>query len=136
MPASRRKRLNRGKRLNAAKEWIATYSGGNLVRGYRAWFGVSEVCAIVELRMLGIEIPESRLEQARRSEQARAARRQQRKQGRAQTDGRDDGLAFVAGYTSGGAPYGIEQEEPDAAWERALWSRMMDAMDEDGDLPF
>ena len=137
MPAPRRKRLNRGKRLNVAKQWIETYSGPDLVRGYRTWFGVSEVCAIVELRMLGVEIDEFRLEQATRSEQARAARRQERKHGRVETDDRDDGIAFVAGYTPGGAPYGIEQDEADAAWEQALaWGRMMNGMDEDDDLPF
>jgi hypothetical protein len=134
MPAPRRKRLNRGKRLNVAKQWIAAYSGSNLIRGYRTWFGVSEVCAIVELRMMGIEIPESRLDQAKRNEQARAARR---RQGRAEPDGCDDGFVFVAGYTPGGAPYGIEQDDADAAWEQALaWRRVMDEMDEDDDLPF
>lgn len=119
-----------------ARQWLTAYQGSNLVRGYRTWYGVSEVCAITELRMLGIQIDESRLEQARRNEQERAARRQRRRQGHAQTDGRADGFAFFAGHTLGGAPYGVQQEEADAAWEQALLSRMMDAMDEDDDLPF
>jgi hypothetical protein len=137
MPAPRRKRLNRGRRLNVAKEWVAAYSGSNLIRGYRTWFGVSEVCAIVELRMIGIEIPESRLDLAKRNEQARAARRAQRKHGRARLDEEDDAFAFVAGYTPAGAPYGIEQDVADAAWEQSLaWSRVVNEMDEDDDLPF
>lgn len=137
MPAPRRKRLNRVNRLNVAKQWMAAYAGSNLVRGYRTWFGVSEVCAIVELRMLGVDIPESRLRQARHNEQARAARRAQRKQERADRYGCDGEFAFIAGYTPGGAPYGIEQEEADAVWEQTLgWSRVMNEMDDDGDLPF
>lgn len=110
------------------------YPGSDLVRGYGTWFGVSEVCAIVELRMLGVAIPESRLEQARRNEQARAARRTERKHRRERPQAGDGGPAFVAGYTPGGAPYGVEREEADAAGERApAWRR---ARDEDEDLPF
>jgi hypothetical protein len=140
MAAPRRKNLSRGKRLNVAKAWVAAYSGGNLVRGYTKWFGVSEVCAIVELRMLGVEIPESRLEQATRNEKARAARRAERKQKRAEMDGwvdADETFAFVAGYTPGGAPYGVEQDVADAAWDPHLaWRRVQDEMYEDDDLPF
>jgi hypothetical protein len=33
LPAPRPKRLNRGKRLNVAKEWVATCSGSSLIRG-------------------------------------------------------------------------------------------------------
>src|SRR5687768_8828345 len=72
MAPPRRKRMSRGARLQAAKRWIAEYRGRNLVRGYGKWFGVSGVCAILELRMLGIDIPDARLEQARRDEQGRA----------------------------------------------------------------
>jgi hypothetical protein len=137
MAALRRKRLNRRMRVRVAKQWLAAYSGSDLVRGYRTWFGVSEVCAIVELRMLGIQIAEDRLEQARRKEQARAARRQQRRQGRPQGDGRDGGSAWADGCTPAGFPYAMEQDEADAAWEQALaWSRVSNEMDEDDDLPF
>ncbi|HEX6039216.1 hypothetical protein [Longimicrobium sp.] len=137
MHAPRRKRLNRGKRLNIAAQWISAYSGSNLIRGYCTWFGVSEVCAIVELRMLGIEIAESRLDQARRNEQARAARRKQRRQERADPDGCEDGLWFVAGYTPAGAPYGIDQDDADAAWEQeSALSRALKTMYQDDDLPF
>jgi hypothetical protein len=95
------------------------------------------VCAIVELRMIGVEIAECRLDQARRNERARTARRERRKQGRPEPDGCDDGFAFIAGYTPGGAPYGGGQDVADAACEQALaWRRVMEEMDEDRDLPF
>ena len=110
------KTLSRERRLKSAKKWLAGYRGKNLVRGYRKWFGVSEVCAVVELRMLGVDIPDARLEQARRDEQARATHRARRKEqhaGRPSFPDPDDEFAFIAGYTEGGAPYGITWAE----WE-------------------
>ncbi|HYR06623.1 MAG TPA: hypothetical protein VEQ60_02565, partial [Longimicrobium sp.] len=92
MAPPRRKGLSRTTRLQAAKRWIAEYRGKNLVRGYKKWFGVSEVCAVVELRMLGVDIPDARLEQARRDEQVRAAHRARRKARDAQ------GAAFPEWY--------------------------------------
>jgi hypothetical protein len=124
--------------MNVVREWVATYSGSNPIRGYRAWFGVSEVCAITELRMIGVAIPESRLEMAQRNEQARAARRARRRQTGPEPDEWADGFASGPGYSSGAAPYGIEQDVADAAWEQALdWSRMMEETGAiDDDLPF
>jgi hypothetical protein len=140
MTALKRKTLNRGKRLNHAKQWLAAYPGANLIRGYAKWFGVSEVCAIVELRMLGVEVADARLEEAKRNETSRAARRAARKQARAGMDGwMDLGVAFdfVAGCTPAGAPYGIEQEVADAAWEQdPAWRRVLEEAYEDDDLPF
>jgi hypothetical protein len=60
----RRKRMNRTARLQSAKHWLPTYTGRDLVKGYRNWYGVSTVCAIMELRQLGIEVDEQRLIQA------------------------------------------------------------------------
>ena len=110
------KRLSRAARLKAAKRWIRGYRGRNLVRGYRKWFGVSDVCAVLELRMLGVAIPDARLEQARRDEQARATHRAWQKEKHAPgphaVDWNDE-FAFIAGYTEGGAPYGVTWAE----WE-------------------
>jgi hypothetical protein len=139
--------MTRAARLQAAKHWLPTYRGGNLVRGYRRWFGVSEVCAIVELRILGVDIPDARLEQARRDEQARATRRARRKEkdGLAQFTGEcDDEFAFIAGYTEGGAPYGSRWDDPDdATVHERVRRRAVDLvreaarlMDDDEDLPF
>lgn len=138
--------MSRPARLQAAKHWLPTYRGGDLVRDYRKWFGVSEVCAVVELRLLGVDIPDARLEQARRNEQARAAHRARRKQTQAGVDGwvdADEEFAFIAGCTPGGAPYGIEQEVADAAWEQDLaWRRVVneaggvDRLFDGADLPF
>lgn len=108
--------MSRAARLRAGVRWIAEYRGKNLVRGYRKWFGVSDVCAVLELRMLGADIPDTRLEQARRDEQARAtlrARRKEKHAARPSVHDWDDDFAFIAGCTEGGAPYGIPWSE----WE-------------------
>lgn len=136
--------MTRPARLQAAKRWIAEYRGKNLVRGYRKRFGVSEVCAIVELRMLGIDIPDARLEQARRDEQARATHRARQKEAHSRTQSVewDDDFAFIAGYTEGGAPFGIGWDDA-AAEEVREWHRLAEAagipprqFDDDDDLPF
>lgn len=106
--------MARPARLQAAKRWIVEYRGKNLVRGYKKWFGVSEVCAVLELRMLGVDIPDTRLEQARKDEQGRAthrARRREARRGRESSGDSDETFALIVGYTEGGAPFGITWEE-------------------------
>jgi hypothetical protein len=46
--------------------WIPAYRGKDLVRGYSRWFGTDRLCAIVELRLLGVGVPEQRLVEAQR----------------------------------------------------------------------
>ena len=118
MAVNGRKGLSRAARLKQAKQWLAGYRGKIPVRGYQKWFGVDGVCAVVELRMLGVDIPDSRLEQARRAEQARAthrARQREKYTARSSTSDWDDEFAFIAGYTEGGAPYGIRWDDEDEA---------------------
>jgi hypothetical protein len=76
----RRLRMNRAGRLRSAKKWLAAYRGRDVVRGYRKWYGVSRVCAILELRMLGVAIDDQRLAQARLDEANLARQRAQRRQ--------------------------------------------------------
>lgn len=141
------KRLSRAARLKKAKRWLAGYRGKNLVRGYQKWFGVDGVCAVLELRMLGVDIPDARLEQARRAEQARAthrARQREKYTARSSTPEWDDEFAFIAGYTEGGAPYGIRWDDADDVSEherarRAAIDPVKQAarlMAHDEDLPF
>lgn len=105
--------MTRAARLRAGKQWLARYEGQDPVRGYRKWFGVGGVCAVLELRMLGVELSDARLEQARRDEQARAAQRARRNEKHAAASPMDsDGdFAFIAGYTEGGGPFGIPRDE-------------------------
>ncbi|OQP51910.1 hypothetical protein A4R26_29265 [Niastella populi] len=46
------------RRLELASQWISTYNGKSLVRGYARHFSVDLICAIIELRMLGHHISE------------------------------------------------------------------------------
>jgi hypothetical protein len=53
----RRKRMRRPARLMAAPTWLPTYGGKDIVRGYARWYAVDRICAIIELRMLGVAVP-------------------------------------------------------------------------------
>jgi hypothetical protein len=112
--------MTRGARLQSAKHWIPSYSGRDIVKGYRKWYGVDTVCAILELRQLGVDIPETRLSQAKRTEETTAQRRREQKRHHAADVEllleSDENFAFIAGYTANGAPYGVlweELEDPD-----------------------
>jgi type I restriction-modification system DNA methylase subunit len=81
MASPRRLRMTRPRRLQAARNWIPTYTGRDIVRGYRRWYGVDTVCAILELRMLGINVPDQRLQGARLTESEAARQNAERRRG-------------------------------------------------------
>ena len=111
--------MNRAARLQSAKHWLPTSTGRDVVKGYRKWYGVSSVCAIIELRQLGIEVDEKRLVEAKRTEESKALERIRKKQQRAEKRAAEDALlvesdenfAYIAGYTEWGFPYGVAWEE-------------------------
>jgi hypothetical protein len=111
----KRKILTKKGRLEFAKEWITKYEGQNLVSGYAKWFGVDKICAIKELKALGVLISVS-LEnhiietQKRRIEQSKKAKDKIEILDNALNDS-DDNFAFIVGHTSGGFPYGLTHEE-------------------------
>lgn len=115
------KRLKRKQRLVAAKDWVRTYRGKSVVRGYRKYFGVDWRCAVTELQMLGYHIPEDYIKQLQMAEDGRQKAKAERKRKREAEqlgetfDDMDSNEYFyyIAGYTSGGAPFGITWEE----WE-------------------
>ena len=80
----RRKCMSKPARLESARatRWVENYTGNNIVRGYRNWYGVDEMAAVIEIRELGVPIPVER-ETALREKAARrsvtAAGRNQRK---------------------------------------------------------
>src|SRR3990167_9946075 len=112
----RRKRMLRPGILQSAKHWIPTYRGGNIVKGYKNWFGVDLVCAIKELRMLGVKLDEQYVLQALKGHENAIADRHKKKAAKKQElddlpFDSDDHYYFIAGYTSGGFTYGITWEE-------------------------
>ncbi len=78
----RRKRMKRSARLQSAQSWIPTYRGKNIVRGYHNWYGVDLLCAIRELRMLGVAVNAEYEQRVRdtieQKAKARARRREER----------------------------------------------------------
>ncbi len=113
----RAKRMKRPGRLQSAKHWITKYSGENLVRGYVKHYGVDHLCAIVELRMLGVEVDPDYVERCKANIEATAAAKRKRKEKAQRTeqqewrDDCDDTVAFIVGHTSGGVPFGVTWEQ-------------------------
>lgn len=116
MSTPRTKRMKQFQRLNSASHWIKTYDGKSLVKGYSKRYGVDKLCAIRELRMLGVEISEEYENSLRRSLQQLWDQRRLRKQKREQQNNvpafeSDWYHAIIIGYTDGGAAFGITWEE-------------------------
>ncbi|WP_199269615.1 hypothetical protein [Formosa sp. L2A11] len=112
-----KKPLKREYRLRTAKDWIKTYSGNNVVKGYSKKYSVDKFCAIKELRMIGIEITEEYENQLRKSleshKQLRLTlkKKQEDQLNASCTYESDEYFAMILGYTSGGFPYGVTHEE-------------------------
>ena len=112
-----KKPLIRERRLNSAKNWIKTYSGNNIVKGYSKKYSVDKLCAVKELRMVGVEISE---EYEKQLINWMEALKQQRLAFKSKHEDElnilsgfdnDDNFAMILGYTSGGFPYGLTHEE-------------------------
>lgn len=109
----------RERRLNSAKNWIKTYSGNNPVKGYSKKYSVDKLCAVKELRMIGIDISEEYEKQLINSMEALRHQRLSFKKKREDKLNdlcgfdSDENFAMIIGYTSGGFPYGVTHEEMD-----------------------
>lgn len=104
-------------RLRSAKNWIKTYPGKNIAKGYSKKYAVDKLCAVRELRILGVEISEEYENQLRKSmeslrQQRLSFKRKHEKERNALHEFESDhNFAIIMGYTSGGFPYGITHEE-------------------------
>ncbi|WP_145089810.1 hypothetical protein [Sporomusa sp. KB1] len=110
-----RKTKKRAQRLQSAQLWMLKYEGKNIVKGYRKHFGVDIICAITELQLLGYKFTDEYTNSVRRTIEAERIKRLEKKKqkdlaGLISSDS-DDTFYYIAGYTSGGAPYGITWEE-------------------------
>lgn len=105
----RRKRLNRKSRLQAARRWLAAYQGRHVVKSYANWFGVDTLCAIRELQMLGVALDPDHIRSAKALQRSRAPRKRGTDPPVPEGYGEilDENFAFIAGFTEGGAPYGV-----------------------------
>ena len=48
--------LSRNGRLEAASQWLTTYKGKRIVRGYAKWFRVDRATALHDLQLLGVRL--------------------------------------------------------------------------------
>jgi len=111
--------MTRNGRLSSAKAtaWVTRYVGKNIVKGYANWFAVDLLCAVLELRMLGVAISPERETQIKASVEARAAAKKRIKKAARDAESHElyadsDGtFAYIVGYTPGGAAYGVRWEE-------------------------
>ncbi len=103
-------------RLQKARQWVLTYEGKHIVRAYRKRFKVDYSCALSDLGAIGALQPE-KLAAMQQAEKARLEKRRKEREAKYLQDMvnenpfSDDRFYFIAGYTSGGAPYGITWEE-------------------------
>ncbi|MGG7621279.1 hypothetical protein [Bacillus coreaensis] len=107
-------------RKEIAKSWIETYDGDNKVKAYSKMFGLNIKNSMKELRSLGVSISNEEKEYARRILEAKKQKSEKKREKRRMNDleleayiESDETFAFIAGYTEGGAPYGITHEKMD-----------------------
>ena len=111
--------MTRQGRLSFARatRWVAKYEGKNIIAGYANWFAIDPLCALMELRMLGVTIDPERENRIKAAIEASAVARKRRQELRAQAElevlptNSDQNFAYIAGYTPGGVPYGTPLEE-------------------------
>ena len=106
----------REKRLRKAEAWISAQNfteEARIIKAYRKHFKVDKLCAVRELGMLGILSSErqAKYEAQWRTELNAKRNREQNKQNERHEQHNSGDLFFVAGYTSGGIPYGLTWEE-------------------------
>lgn len=114
----------REERLRKARQWVLTYEGKHIVRAYRKRFKVDVTCALRDLEAVGALDP-AHLAAKKQAEQVRLEQRRREREEKAakamydQFPNADDHFFYIAGYTSGGAPYGVNWEEMGLSpWER------------------
>lgn len=115
-------------RLRKARQWILTYNG--TPKHYRKRFHVDITTALRDLQEIGVEFTQEYLDAVKRSGEECIRQKRLAKEKKAQEEqdllyeDSDDVFAFIAGYTGGGAPYGITWDElglePYASYEELM----------------
>jgi RimJ/RimL family protein N-acetyltransferase len=102
-------------RIARARNWLPTYEGTKVVRAYRKKFHVDTGCAVRELQEIGYVFQPGYVDNLLKAEAVRIeqmrAKKEERRLAEEYNDWQDDRFYFIAGYTSGGAPYGTTWEE-------------------------
>ena len=108
----------RRQRLKEARDWYPEQhfaADSHIVKAYKKRFSVDNNCAMRELVMLGVLPPEkSKAYQGllAAKDKRRAEKREAKKNPIVDVSPfQDENFFFIAGYTSGGAPYGVTWEQ-------------------------
>jgi len=133
----RKQPLPQSERLKIAPKWLEEYDisvqGKNIIKAYRKRFHIEPKCALEELKMLNYPLTEEQIQKFHEAERNKVIQEHNKKRKRremleAKREARrlkkegalnvaemfpdsDDRFFFIAGYTSGGAPYGVTWEE-------------------------
>ncbi len=106
----------RRQRLAEARGWYPEQhftNDSHIVKAYRKQFHVNKDCAMKELCLLGM-LPAEKQKAYEKQLAAKARKRAARKSTAKETLlDQDENFFFIAGYTSGGAPYGVTWDEVD-----------------------
>ena len=124
-----KKAMKFAERKAKAEKWVSEYDGtpygGDIIKAYRKKFAVDRMKAVEELQMLGVSLTKEQIDREKAAVKAyqdiqrakKAKRKRLREQKRMQKDipvfheDQDETFYYIAGYTSGGAPYGVTWEE-------------------------
>lgn len=124
-----KKAMKFAERRPKAEKWVAAYDGtpygGDIVKAYRKKFAVDRMKAVEELQLLGVALTKEQIDREKAAVKAyqeiqrakKAKRKRIRQQKKMEKDNplfhedQDDTFYYIAGYTSGGAPYGVTWEE-------------------------
>ena len=124
-----KKAMKFAERKAKAEKWVSEYDGtpygGDIIKAYRKKFAVDRMKAVAELQLLGVSLTNEQIDREKEAVKAyqelqrvkKAKRKRIREQKRMKKDNpvfheeQDDTFYYIAGYTSGGAPYGVTWEE-------------------------
>ena len=124
-----KKAMKFAERKAKAEKWVVEYDGtsygGDIIKAYRKKFAVDRMKAVAELQLLGVSLTNEQIDREKEAVKAyqelqrvkKAKRKRIREQKRMKKDNpvfheeQDDTFYYIAGYTSGGAPYGVTWEE-------------------------
>jgi hypothetical protein len=132
-------RMKRPTRLQSARQWLASQNGRSpdqIAKSYRKRYRVDWPCAILELRTLGIRFDRTWVEQLERPLAGATEARRRRKLINSGNEDCDETFAYIAGFTPGGAPFGVTWEEfdRDQAWQKCCDPHPHEISDEE--IPF
>lgn len=124
-----KKAMKFAERKAKAEKWVVEYDGtpygGDIIKAYGKKFAVDRMKAVAELQLLGVSLMKEQIDREKAAVKAyqelqrakKAKRKKIREQKRIQKDNpvfhedQDDTFYYIAGYTFGGAPYGVTWEE-------------------------